>query len=89
MLVNAPGAVDVDIIIEEGPDVGSLMQDTYEMLRGYPPGYRAASPASRGGCWRPFGHRGSSFAAPQRPNAWSPSCYAGRAGVLIVIAREQ
>jgi hypothetical protein len=38
MLVNALGALDVDIIIEEGPDVGSLMQDTYEMLRGYPPG---------------------------------------------------
>lgn len=38
MLVNALGALDVDIIIEEGPDVASLMQDTYDMLKGYPPG---------------------------------------------------
>ena len=38
VLVNALGALDVDIILEEGPDVGSLMQDTYDMLKGYPPG---------------------------------------------------
>lgn len=37
-LVNALGAIDVDIIIEEGPDVESVMQDTYTTLRTYPPG---------------------------------------------------
>lgn len=37
-LVNALGALDVDIILEEGADVASVMQDTYETLRGYPPG---------------------------------------------------
>jgi hypothetical protein len=37
-IVNAIGALDVDIVMEEGPDVGSLMQDAYEMLKGYPPG---------------------------------------------------
>ena len=38
VLVNALGALDVDITLEEGPDVASLMQDTYDMLKGYPPG---------------------------------------------------
>jgi len=38
VIVNAVGQVDVDIILDEGPDVGSLMSDTYEMLKGYPPG---------------------------------------------------
>lgn len=38
MIVNALGALDVDIVLEEGPDVGSLMQDAYDMLRGYPAG---------------------------------------------------
>jgi hypothetical protein len=37
-LVNALGALDVDIILEEGPDVASVMQDTYDALKGYPPG---------------------------------------------------
>jgi hypothetical protein len=37
-IVNAVGAVDVDIILEEGPDIGSLMNETYEALKGYPPG---------------------------------------------------
>lgn len=37
-LVNALGSLDVNIILEEGPDVASLMADTYEALRGYPPG---------------------------------------------------
>ena len=38
VLVNALGALDVDIILEEGPDVATLEQDAYEMMRGYPPG---------------------------------------------------
>jgi hypothetical protein len=38
VLVNALGALDVDIILEEGPDVASLTQDVYEMLKGYPAG---------------------------------------------------
>lgn len=37
-LVNALGQIDVDIILEEGPDIASLMQDTYDTLKGYPPG---------------------------------------------------
>lgn len=37
-IVNALGALDVDIILEEGPDVASVMQDAYDMLKGYPPG---------------------------------------------------
>jgi hypothetical protein len=37
-IVNAVGALDVDIILEEGPDVASMMQDTYDALKGYPPG---------------------------------------------------
>ncbi len=37
-IVNALGALDVDIIMEEGPDVASLTQDVYDMLKGYPPG---------------------------------------------------
>lgn len=32
MLVNAIGSLDVDIIIDEGPDTVSLMMDTYQML---------------------------------------------------------
>jgi hypothetical protein len=38
VIVNALGALDVDIDLEEGPDVSSLMQDAYEMLKGYPAG---------------------------------------------------
>ncbi len=37
-IVNAIGELDVDIAMEEGPDVGNLMQDTYDALKGYPPG---------------------------------------------------
>ena len=37
-IVNALGALDVDIDLEEGRDVASLMQDTYDALKGYPPG---------------------------------------------------
>lgn len=37
-IVNMLGALDVDIILEEGPDVASVMQDAYDMLKGYPPG---------------------------------------------------
>jgi hypothetical protein len=38
VIVNALGSLDVDIIMEEGPDVASLTQDVYDMLKGYPPG---------------------------------------------------
>ena len=38
VIVNALGALDVDIDLEEGPDVASLTQDAYEMLKGYPAG---------------------------------------------------
>jgi hypothetical protein len=37
-MVNALGALDVDIILEEGADVANMMQDTYDALKGYPPG---------------------------------------------------
>jgi hypothetical protein len=37
-IVNALGSLDVDIILEEGPDVASVMNDAYDMLKGYPPG---------------------------------------------------
>ena len=37
-IVNAVGALDVDIILEEGPDIASMMQETYDLLKGYPPG---------------------------------------------------
>lgn len=35
-IVNAVGALDVAIILEEGPDIGSLMQETYELIKGDP-----------------------------------------------------
>lgn len=38
VIINAVGALDVDIILEEGPDVASMMQETYDALKGYPPG---------------------------------------------------
>ena len=38
VLVNALGALDVDIMLEEGQDVASLEQDLFELLKGYPPG---------------------------------------------------
>jgi hypothetical protein len=37
-LVNAVGAIDVDIVLDMGPDLVSMMEETYEMLKGYPPG---------------------------------------------------
>jgi hypothetical protein len=37
-IVNALGSLDVNISLEEGPDVASLMQDTFDALKGYPPG---------------------------------------------------
>jgi hypothetical protein len=37
-IVNAVGALDVDIALDEGPDIISMMQETYDMLKGYPPG---------------------------------------------------
>lgn len=37
-LVNALGSLDVDIILEEGPDIASVMQETFDNLRAYPPG---------------------------------------------------
>ena len=38
VMVNALGALDVDIMLEEGQDVASLEQDLFELLKGYPPG---------------------------------------------------
>lgn len=37
-IVNAVGQLDVDIALDEGPDIMSMMQETYDMLKGYPPG---------------------------------------------------
>lgn len=37
-LVNALGAVDVNISFEEGRDVASVMDDVFDMMRGFPPG---------------------------------------------------
>jgi hypothetical protein len=36
--VNALGALDVNITMEEGPDVATVMQETNELLRTLPPG---------------------------------------------------
>lgn len=38
VLVNAVGALDVNIVLDTGPDIISMMQETYDMLKGYPPG---------------------------------------------------
>jgi hypothetical protein len=38
VLVNALGALDVNITMEEGPDVATVMQETNELLRTLPPG---------------------------------------------------
>jgi len=38
VIVNALGALDVDIVLEEGPDTGSLTEDLFDMLKGLPPG---------------------------------------------------
>lgn len=37
-LVNAVGSLDVNIVLDQGPDIISMMQETYDMLKGYPPG---------------------------------------------------
>lgn len=37
-IVNAVGALDVNIVLDMGPDLISMMEDTYDMLKGYPPG---------------------------------------------------
>lgn len=37
-IVNAVGALDVDVILEEGPDVASMMAETGDRLAQYPPG---------------------------------------------------
>jgi hypothetical protein len=36
VLVNALGSLDVDIIIDEGPDTANIMQDAYQLLRDDP-----------------------------------------------------
>jgi hypothetical protein len=38
VIVNALGALDVDIVLEEGPDTGALTEDLFDMLKGLPPG---------------------------------------------------
>ena len=37
-IVNAVGALDVNIVLDQGPDITSMMEETYDMLKGYPPG---------------------------------------------------
>jgi hypothetical protein len=37
-ITNAVGSLDVDIILDEGPDVANLMQDAWEVLSQMPPG---------------------------------------------------
>jgi hypothetical protein len=37
-ITNAVGSLDVDIILDEGPDVANLMQDAWEVLAQMPPG---------------------------------------------------
>lgn len=36
VITNAVGSLDVDIILDEGPDVANLMQDAYEMIKDDP-----------------------------------------------------
>jgi hypothetical protein len=36
--VNAIGNLDVEITIDEGPDEANIMQDAYDVLKGFPPG---------------------------------------------------
>ena len=38
VMVNAVGALDVDIVLDQGPDLISMMEDTYDMLKGQAPG---------------------------------------------------
>lgn len=37
-IVNALGQLDVNIALDEGPDIAAMMQDTFDALKGYPPG---------------------------------------------------
>lgn len=37
-LVNAIGTLDVDIVLDEGPDVVTSMQDSFDVLSQFPPG---------------------------------------------------
>lgn len=37
-ILNAVGALDVDIVLEEGPDVPTMQQDFYDALLRFPPG---------------------------------------------------
>jgi hypothetical protein len=36
IIANAVGSLDVDIILDEGPDVANLLQDAYEMAKDDP-----------------------------------------------------
>jgi hypothetical protein len=38
VIVNAIGALNVEITLDEGPDEANLMQDAYDVLKQYPPG---------------------------------------------------
>ncbi|HTR14101.1 MAG TPA: hypothetical protein VMI72_12815 [Roseiarcus sp.] len=38
VMVNLLGELDVDIVLEEGPDTASLTSELYDMMKGYPPG---------------------------------------------------
>jgi hypothetical protein len=38
IIINAIGSLNVEITIDEGPDESNLMQDAYDVLKGYPPG---------------------------------------------------
>ncbi len=38
VIVNAVGQLDVDIVLDEGPDIVTMMQEMSETLKGYPPG---------------------------------------------------
>jgi len=37
-IINAVGALDVNIVLEEGRDVASVMEDIQDQFKGYPPG---------------------------------------------------
>jgi hypothetical protein len=38
IIVNAVGNLDVEITMDESPDEANIMQDAYDVLKGYPPG---------------------------------------------------
>jgi hypothetical protein len=38
IIINAIGQLNVEITLDEGPDEANLMQDAYDVLKGYPPG---------------------------------------------------